>query len=106
MWDELRSRQAARESRQVATESALKRELEEARTREDVLNQQVRDLSRLFDQAQNARSARKGSPKGKKGRSWSARKIGPLQAAYGSPVVSGKAAAATYLEAAAAALGT
>ena len=46
------------------------------------------------------------TPKGKKGRSWSARKIGPLQAAYGSPVVSGKAAAATYLEAAAAALGT
>ena len=63
----------------------------------------MRDLSRLFDHAQT-RSARKGSPKGKKARSWSARKIGPLEAAYGSPAVSGKKAAATYLEAAAAAL--
>ena len=104
--DELRSRETERDSRHVATESALKRELEAKTAETDALKEQVRDLSRLFDQAATSRSARKGSPKGKKSRSWSARKIGPLEAAYGSPVVSGKRAAATYLEAAAAALGT
>ena len=109
-WDRL---QGARDSLRVAAtrDSRLARSLH--RRRHSIVAREAR--RRVHPPSRYAtatlgkperRTTMIGSPKGKKARSWSAQKVGPLEAAYGSPTVSGKKAAATYLEAAAAALGT